>query len=108
MAESVAEIGSGLSGHRRKLVKLLSNPDARTILVERRDRLLRFGSEYLEAALAIQGRKIVTMEPSEAKDEVAEDMVDVLASFCVRLYGQTPPKKRVRKVLSDLSRKSPS
>jgi putative resolvase len=106
VAESVTEIGSGLSGHRHELMKLLSNPNARTILVERRDRLLRFGSEYLEAALAIQGRKIVLTELSDAKDEVTEDMVDVFASFCLRLYGEPPPRKRVRKVLSDLSRKS--
>ena len=52
----VAEVGSGLNGHRTKLLSLLRGPTVGTIVVEHRDRLARFGVEYLEAALAAQGR----------------------------------------------------
>ena len=46
VAQTVAEIGSGLNGHRQKLMKLLADPKVKTIVVERRDRLMRFGFEY--------------------------------------------------------------
>ncbi len=51
----VSEIGSGLNGHRPKLIRLLSDASVGTIIVEPRDRLMRFGFEYIEAALAAQG-----------------------------------------------------
>jgi len=48
VVEAVAEIGCGLSGQRPKLKRLLANPTVQTIVVEHRDRLMRFGAEYVE------------------------------------------------------------
>ena len=59
----ITEIGSGLNGHRPKLMKLLADPKCTVIIVEHRDRLMRFGSEYVESALAAQGRKLVVIDP---------------------------------------------
>lgn len=53
--EIVSEVGSGLNGHRGRLIGLLRDASVGTIVVEHRDRLARFGVEYLEAALAAQG-----------------------------------------------------
>ena len=108
VAESVAEIGSGLSGYRPKLMKLLSDPEVKAILIERRDTLLRFGFEYLEAVMGIQGRKLIVMDPSEAGSDMAQDMVDVFRSFCAQRYGCRPARNRARKAPMDLSRKSRS
>jgi putative resolvase len=57
--EVIKEVGSGLNGHRRAMLKILKDPNIRTIVVEHRDRLMRFGIEYVEAALAAQGRKLM-------------------------------------------------
>src|SRR3989344_4376421 len=57
--EVVIEIGSGLNGHRKHLIRLLADPAVRRIVVEHRDRLARFGVEYIEAALRAQGRQVV-------------------------------------------------
>ena len=67
--KAVGEIGSGLNGHRPRLVKLLADPGVSTIVVEHRDRLMWFGSEYVEAALSSQGRKLVVLNPDEVKDD---------------------------------------
>jgi hypothetical protein len=56
VVRSVSEIGSGLNGHRAKVMRLLADASVRTIVVEHRDRLTRFGSEYIEAALSASGR----------------------------------------------------
>src|SRR5918996_5451153 len=67
ISRSVFEIGPGLNGRRPKLLKLLADPVAQTIVVEHRDRLMRFGSEYVEAALAAQGRRLVVAEPERGE-----------------------------------------
>ncbi len=51
----ITEIGSGLNGKRRKLLRLLADPQAGIILIEHRDRLMRFGAEAVNAALGAQG-----------------------------------------------------
>jgi predicted site-specific integrase-resolvase len=38
--------------------RILRNPAVHTVVVEHRDRLMRFGVEYVEAALAAQGRSL--------------------------------------------------
>jgi len=47
-------------------MKLLADPKCTTIIVEHRDRLMRFGAEYVESALAAQGRKLVVIDPSSS------------------------------------------
>lgn len=98
---SVSEIGSGLDGDRAKVMRrLLADPAVRTIVVEHRDRLARFGAEYIEAALAAGGRKLVVVDRAEMKDDLAQDMVDVVTSFCARLYGRRAAKNRAEKALA--------
>lgn len=63
MAGVVAEIGSGLNGGRSKLKKLLADPAATTIVVEHRERLVRFGVEYIEAVLSAQDRSLLIVDP---------------------------------------------
>jgi putative resolvase len=65
-----------------------------TIVVEHRDRVARFGVEYLEAALAAQGRRLVVVEEAEVADDLVRDMVEVLTSFWARRYGRRSAKGR--------------
>jgi predicted site-specific integrase-resolvase len=100
----VMEIGSGLNGHRPKLMKLLVNPKVKIIAVEHRDRLMRFGCEYVESALAAQGRRILVIDETELKDDLVQDMIDVLTSFCARLYGRRSAKNKAQKAVEVLTR----
>ena len=100
VVRSVSEIGSGLDGHRAKVMRLLADPSVHTVVVEHRDRLARFGSEYIEAAMAASGRKLVVADQTEMKDDLEQDMVDILTSFCARLYGRRAAKNRAAKALA--------
>jgi putative resolvase len=100
VVRSVSEIGSGLNGHRAKIMRLLADPSVHTVVVEHRDRLARFGSEYIEAAMSASGRKVVVVDQTEMKDDLVQDMVDVLTSFCARLYGRRGAKNRAAKALA--------
>ncbi len=61
VAKVVAEVGSGLNGRRKGLLAVLRSPDYGVVVVEHRDRLARFGSEYIEADLAATDRRVVVM-----------------------------------------------
>lgn len=99
ITKTVVEIGSALNGHRPKLKKLLLDSNVKIILVEHNDRLVRFGFEYLESTLASQNRKIVVVDQSELKDDLVQDMIEVLTSFCARLYGRRAAKNKAKKAL---------
>jgi predicted site-specific integrase-resolvase len=99
MTKVVSEIGSGLNGHSKGLIAILRSPEYGTIIVEQRDRLVRFGSEYIEAALAASGRRLVVVEPGEVKDDLLEDMIDVLRGFCAWLYGCRSARRRAEKAV---------
>ena len=60
---TVTVVGSGVSGDRAGLRKVLADPRVSGIVVEHRDRLARFGVEHREAALAATGRRIIVIEP---------------------------------------------
>jgi putative resolvase len=102
VTHTVAEIGSGLNGHRPKLMKLLTNSNIKIIVVEHRDRLMRFGAEYVESALKSQGRKLIVVNESELKDDLVQDMIEVLTSFCARLYGRRSAKNKAKKALETI------
>jgi putative resolvase len=70
------------------------------IVVEHRDRLARFGVEYIEAALSAQGRTVRAVDDGEAEDDLVRDMTDVLTSFCAHLYGRRAARNRAKKALA--------
>ncbi len=101
--EAVREVGSGLNGHRRIMLRLLRNPQVRAIVVEHRDRLVRFGFEYLEAALAAQGRRVMVLDADEVSDDIVRDMTEVLTSMCARLYGKRSAKNKAKRAMEAIA-----
>jgi putative resolvase len=71
------------------LRRILSDPDAKVIVVEHRDQLARFGVEHLEAALAAaEPRIVVVADPGGITDDLVRDMIEVLTGMCARLSGR--------------------
>lgn len=96
----VVEVGSALNGHRPKFIALLRDPTVSRIVVEHRDRFCRFGSEYVEAALAAQGRELVVVDSSEVDDDLVRDMTEILTSMCARLYGRRAAQNRAKRAIA--------
>jgi putative resolvase len=92
-----AEVGSGMNGARRKVRRLLADPRVATVVVERRDRLGRMNTELVEAALSAHGRRLVVLGCGAVTDDVVRDVVEVLTSFCARLYGRRSVRNRAIK-----------
>jgi putative resolvase len=95
-----AEVGSGMNGARRKIRRMLADPKIGTLVVEHRDRLGRMNVELVEAALSASGRRLVVLEEGEVDDDLVRDMVEVLTSFCARLYGRRSGRNRALKALN--------
>jgi len=103
VSQVVKEIGSGVNDERPKLLKVLTNASARVIVVEHKDRLTRFGFHYLEALLLMQGRRIeVVKEAENGRDDLMQDFVSIITSFCARLYGQRRSKRKTERLIQEL------
>lgn len=101
----VKECGSGLNDQRPKLEKLLLDESIRTIIVEHKDRLARFGLNYIVKLLATQGRTVEIVNNMESeRDDLMSDFVAIITSFCARLYGLRRNKRRTEKLIAELQK----
>ncbi len=96
--EIVKEIGSGLNGN--QLRRVVGDHTVRTIVVEHRERLCRFGFEYVEAALAGRGARIVVVDEGELEDDLVGDVTEVMTWLCARLYGKGSARRRAERALA--------
>jgi len=94
-----SEVGSGMNGSRVKVRRLLADPEVTTVVVEHKDRLGWMNTELVEAALAASGRRLVILEDGEVADDLVRDMVEILTSFCARLYGRRFARNRAERAL---------
>ncbi|GAA3809999.1 IS607 family transposase [Streptomyces chiangmaiensis] len=99
VARVESEIASGVNGARSKAKRLLADPQVTCVVVEHKDRLGRMNVELIEAALSASGRRLVVLDDGDVEDDLVRDMVEVLTSFCARLYGRGSAKNRARKAL---------
>lgn len=104
VAQVVKEIGSGVNDSRPKLLKLLTDPAITIIVVEHKDRLTRFGFNYIDQLLAMQGRRVEVINQAEnGKEDLIQDFVSIVTSFCARLYGQRRCKRKTERIIAELT-----
>ena len=103
----VTEVGSAVNGKRRKFLALLRDEAVTTIVTEHRDRFARFGAEYVEAALAAQGRRLRVADPSEVDDDLVRDVTEILTSLCARLYGRRAAANRAARAVEAITGDAP-
>jgi predicted site-specific integrase-resolvase len=103
----VTEVGPALSGRRDKLLVLLRDLDVTTVVVEHRDRFVRFGAEYVEAVLSASGRRLLVVDPAQVDDDLGRDVTQVLTSLCARLYGRGAAANRVARGVAAIEQDVP-
>ena len=99
--EVVKECASGLNDSRPKLQKILKTRQATKIVVEHKDRLTRFGFEYIKTLFP--ECEIVVVNVVEDKNDLMQDFVSLVTSFCARLYGQRRTKRNTEKLIQSLN-----
>jgi predicted site-specific integrase-resolvase len=103
----VTEVGSALDGHRREFLALLRDPSVAVIVAEHRARFARFGAEYVEAALAAQGRRLLVAGPSEVGDDLVRDVTEILTCLYAGLYGRRAAADRAARAVAAITGDSP-
>ena len=92
------EVASGMNDSRKQLWKMIESKP-KIIFIENKDRLTRFGYEYLCRLLKNQGTEIICVNLNETEeDDLMKDMISIITSFCCRLYGQRRGKNKSIKI----------
>ena len=87
------DVGSGLNATRpglARLCKQVESGQVRTVVVSFKDRLTRFGFEYLRRYFTSHGTSIVVArQPAtqSMQDELVEDLIAIVTSFSGRVHG---------------------
>jgi len=96
----VKEIASGLNDNRKKLTDILKRDDWDLLIVENKDRLTRFGFNYIKTLLNSKGKDVIIVNQSDDdKTDLIQDLVSIIYSFSARLYGLR--KKKSKKEIID-------
>jgi predicted site-specific integrase-resolvase len=104
VSQIITEIDSGLNDERKKLEKILLDKSINLIVVEHKDRLARFGLNYIQKLLALDNRKIEIINPqTNDEDDLMQDFVSIITSFTARLYGKKRSKRLTEKIIKELS-----
>ena len=78
----VKEVGSGLNDQRKKLVSVLKDDSYTVLVVEHKDRLTRFGTNYIITLFEKLGKRVEIINGSEnPKDDLMADFAAVITSL---------------------------
>lgn len=111
--EIISEVGSGLNDTRKgliKLIRLVQEDKVSRIFINYKDRLTRFGFNYLQLICDFHKTEIVIVstetEDQTMSEELAEDIISIIHSFSGKLYGL---RKKVKEdICIELEKKSPN
>lgn len=94
--EVIKEVGSGLNDERKKLINLLKNKSVSKIVVEHKDRLTRFGFNYISTLSSAEIYVVNNVDTDE------QDLMQDFVSFCARIYGKRRSKRVIEKIIKEL------
>ena len=100
----IKDISSGLKEDREGLKKLLAKRRQIDVVLAYKDRLTRFGFEYLVELFKAYGANVVVafQDDKDYVQELMEDFVEIVKSFASRIYGHKYEK--VVKCVEDLKK----
>lgn len=99
----VKEVGSGVNDNRKKLLKLLQKNDYGILIVEHKDRLTRFGFNFIKTLLEDKGVKVeVVNEAEDETSDLMQDLISIIYSFSARMYGLRRSKRKTEEIIKCL------
>ena len=98
--EVISDLGSGLNYRKpglKKLLKRIHKGDFSHLILNHKDRLLRFGSEIIFSLCRHKGIQILILEEKESQSfemELSSDVIELMTVFSAKLYGRRSHKNR--------------
>lgn len=104
VVDEICEIASGLNDHRTKFNKVLSRSDYDILIGEHKDRITRFGYNYIDTLFKTVGKRLEVINVKETKDdEIMDDFISLVTSFCNRIYGRRR-KDKTKQIIDELTK----
>ncbi|MBM7614558.1 IS607 family transposase [Alkaliphilus hydrothermalis] len=96
----IKDIGSGLNYNKKglqELLKLIETNQLERIVLNYKDRLLRFGSEIVFEMCKYHNVEVIVLNETEQKtyeEELVEDVLSIITVFSAKLYGSRSHKNK--------------
>ena len=98
------EVASGLNDNRPQLNKLMDNKDITRVVVSDKDRLTRFGFNYIKKLLDMRSCEIVIINnAADDQDDLMHDFVSIITSMAARVYGLRRHKRHIEHILANIN-----
>lgn len=108
LEEQLEDIGSSMSSDRKNfelLCQKIFKEEISLLVIENRDRLIRFGFEMLEKFFKYFGTKILVLNDSidnkSYEQELTDDLISVIHYFTMKSYSHRRKLNKLRKELED-------
>lgn len=98
--KTIEDIGSGLNYSKKgllELIKLIETNQIERIVLNYKDRLLRFGSELVFEICKFHNVEVVILTEDEEKsyeEELVDDALSIITVFSAKLYGSRSHKNK--------------
>ena len=98
---SLSDLGSGLNYKKPgliKLLKLILNDELDILIINHKDRLLRFGSELIFMLCKHHNIKVLILEDKILgfEEELTHNVIELMTVFCAKLYGRRAHQNKVK------------
>ena len=95
----IKDVGSGLNDNRSgfvKLTDLIIKQKVNKLVIEHKDRLTRFQFKFIKKMFESYGCEVIVINGMDVSDteELAADMMSLLASFSGKFYGKRSAERR--------------
>ena len=104
----ITDIGSGINYNKpglKKLIEKINKKEVDLIIVQYKDRLLRFGFELVEYFAELNNVKIEILDKIDKNqdEELVEDLVQIITVFSRNIQGKR--KTKTKQLIDDFSKK---
>ena len=96
----INEVASGLNDKRPKFTRILERKDKIRIVCENKDRLTRFGFNYITTL--INGEIVIANPNATDKEDLMQDLISLITSMVARYYGQRRGGKKIKEIIEKL------
>ena len=108
-----SDIKSGMSSDRKdfqEILRLIIQGEVELLIIENKDRLVRFGYEILEQIFKYFGTKILVLndilENKTYEQELTEDLISIIHYFTMKNYSHRRKLNKLKKELENNNEKS--
>ena len=96
----ISDIGSGINYNKKgliELIKLINNKEISKIILNYKDRLIRFGYEIIEQLCSLNDIEIEIINNTDDKtyeQELVDDVLSIITVYSSKLYGSRSHKNK--------------